>query len=109
MNGFRQRRKTTNLPNTTITMLDKLKPRRVREVSKYCYISDDTDQPFTIQELHMVLKTGKDTAPGADDSMVHQAGAEGHQAIPVLLNHSLVEGVLPRSWKESVMVPNAHP
>ena len=57
----------------------------------------------------MVLKTGKDTAPGADDSMVHQAGAEGHQAILVLLNHSLAEGVLPRSWKESAVVPNAHP
>ena len=66
MNGFRQRRKTTNLPNTTITMLNKLMPRRVRDVNKYCYISDDTDQPFTIQELHMVLKTGKDTTPGAD-------------------------------------------
>ena len=70
------------------------------------------DQPFTLKELHEVMKSGKDTAPGADlitNSMVHQAGAEGHQAILVLLSHSLAEGALPRSWRESVVVPNAHP
>ena len=60
----------------------------------------------------MVLKTGKDTAPGADlitNSMVHQAGAEGHQAILDLPNYSLAEGALPKSCKESVVVPIPKP
>ena len=84
----------------------------MRNGNIYCDIPDDTDRPFTMQELHAVLKTGKDTAPGADlitNSMVHQAGPEGHQAILDLLNHSLAEGALPKSWKESIVVPIPKP
>ena len=113
MRHFKQRRNTCNLPRKAINAMKRLKPGRERLIQRACSSPDESmDQPFTMAELQAVLKTGRDTAPGADKithSMVYNAGPEGHQAILDLVNHSLAAGALPETWKQSVLVPIPKP
>ena len=55
-----------NLPPATKRMQERLNEGRWERIEAACYLPDDTDCPFTTEELRRCKHKGKDTAPGAD-------------------------------------------
>ena len=51
-------------PPTTRRMQECLDEGQWERIEAACYLPDDTDCPFTIEELRKCKHKGKDTAPG---------------------------------------------
>ena len=60
------RTSSENLLPATKRMQERLDEGRWERIEAACYLPDDTDCPFTIEELRRCKHKGKDTAPGAD-------------------------------------------
>ncbi|KAK7071122.1 hypothetical protein SK128_009039, partial [Halocaridina rubra] len=57
---------TQQLPPSTIRIQNDLRLQRWDIINHACNQEDETDAPFTSQELRNTKHRGKDTAPGAD-------------------------------------------
>ena len=109
---FSERTKTENLPPGTRRLQEQLNPERWRAINNACSEQDDTDQPFTLDELNSAHKKGRDTAPGADKityTMVRMLGPAGDLALLRLINKSHTEQKRPRIWNKQDIQPVPKP
>ena len=109
---FSERTKSENLPPETRRLQEQLNPERWRAINNACSEQDDTDQPFTLNELNSAHKKGRDTAPGADKityTMVRMLGPAGDLALLRLINKSHTEQKRPRIWNKQDIQPVPKP
>ncbi|XP_066953335.1 uncharacterized protein [Macrobrachium rosenbergii] len=91
---------------------DQLAPIRWEEVNEACFTPDDTDTPYTVEELRAVYKTGKDTAPGADRityTMISNMGPAGENAFLRIMNKTHAEHTRPQTWRQQDTKPIPKP
>ena len=109
---FANRTKTTNLPLETIQIQNQLAPMRNNAIEQACQQIADTDTPYTIEELRLTYKKGKDTAPGADRityTMISNMGEAGENITLSLINKTHTERVRPNAWNEQDTQPIPKP
>lgn len=73
---------------------------------------DAMDTPFTLREMNRAIDKSKVTAPGKDQicySMLKHLGFLTQMKLLGLYNKVWVEGRLPISWKEAIIIPIAKP
>ena len=110
--NFSDRTKSENLPPETRELQEQLNPERWRAINVACSEQDDTDQPYTLDELKSAYKKGKDTAPGADKityTMVRMLGPAGDTALLRLINKSYTEQTRPTIWNKQDIQPIPKP
>ena len=110
--NFSDRTKSENLPPETRELQEQLNPERWRAINVACSEQDDTDQPYTLDELKSAYKKGKDTAPGADKityTMVRMLGPAGDTALLRLINKSYTEQTRPTVWNKQDIQPVPKP
>ena len=81
-------------------------------INNACSEQDDTDQPYTLDELRSAYKKGRNTAPGADKityTMVRMLGPAGDIALFRLINKSHTEQTRPRIWNKQDIQPVPKP
>jgi hypothetical protein len=67
-----------------------------------------TTAPFSLEELEKVIRSTKRKAPGADEIFITQYKTLSEVSKTVLLgiyNRVWLEGLVPPSWKKSILVP----
>ena len=99
---FAERGSTEQLPRSSRILLEALRPGRMNRVAAAIEEQDETDHPFTMEELQRNRTQRPDTASGADGitySMLQTAGRPGDEAFLQVLNRSWREGRLPYVWK----------
>ncbi|XP_066943290.1 uncharacterized protein [Macrobrachium rosenbergii] len=104
--------KSNNLSPETRRRQDQLAPIRWEEVNEACFTPDDTDTPYTVEELRAVYKTGKDTAPGADRityTMISNMGPAGENAFLRIMNKTHAEHTRPQTWRQQDTKPIPKP
>lgn len=70
------------------------------------------DDLFTMGEMDRAIRKAKPTAPGKDQicyAMLKNLGSEARKKLLCLYNRVWIEGKLPSSWKEAVIVPIKKP
>ena len=110
--NFSERTKDENLPLETRRLQEQLNPERWRVINNACSQQDDTDQPYTLDELKSAYKKGRDTAPGADKityTMVRMLGPAGDLSLLRLINKSHTEQTRPRIWNKQDIQPVPKP
>ena len=111
-NKFAQRSSTIQLPPDTQIKQQELRHQRWREINEACYKTDDTDRPYTIEELHRTYKKSKDTAPGADlitYTMIKNMGSAGEDALLHLINTTHTKHTRPKAWNQQDIQPIPKP
>ena len=109
---FAERTKTNNLPHDTQQLQQQLAPMRLEVIEQACQQIDDTDAPYTIEELRCTYKKGKDTAPGADKityTMISCLGQAGENMVLKLVNKTHLERLRPESWNKQDTQPIPKP
>ena len=105
---FAQRTSSENLPQETRRLQQQLHEQRWNEINRACNTPDDTDAPYTLQELRATYKSGRDTAPGSDRityTMIKEMGPAGENATLQLINRTHVERIRPRVWNQQDTQP----
>ncbi|KAK7081489.1 hypothetical protein SK128_008994 [Halocaridina rubra] len=90
---FSNRSSNQQLPPSTIRIQNDLRQQRWDTINHACNQKDDTDTPFTTQELKNTKHKGKDTAPGADGityTMINNMGTSGEAAYLHLTNTTCI-------------------
>ena len=85
---------TTNLPPGTQRLQGQLAPEIWREIHHVVSLEDDTDAPYTTEELRKSFKRGKDSAPGHDNityTMIRNLGPSGEEILLTLINKTHME------------------
>ena len=111
-NKFADRTKTINLPQDTQQLLERLAPMRLTAIEQACNRPDDTDIPYTIDELRSTYKKGKDTAPGADRityTMISCLGQAGEEMFLNLINKTHLQRTRPEVWNKQDTQPIPKP
>ena len=111
-NKFADRTKTTNLPIATQQLQTELEPMRVAAINQACQEADTTDVEYTLHELRLTYKTGKDTAPGEDRityTMIACLGEAGESMNLKLINMTHVDRKRPTNWKRQDTQPIPKP
>ena len=99
---FAERGASEQLPTESRILLEALRPGRMARVAAAIEEPDETDHPFTMEELQRTRTKRPDTASGADGvtySMLYMAGRPSDEAFLQVLNRSWREGRLPYVWK----------
>ncbi|XP_064077704.1 uncharacterized protein LOC135195375 [Macrobrachium nipponense] len=111
--NFTERTKSHNLPQTTWEKINEISPARWRKINTACNMPDDTDTPFTMEELNSALSKGKrETAPGADAitySMLRHMGNPAKQIYLLLVNRTYAEHTRPKKWQQQDTQPIPKP
>ena len=110
--AFTARGSSDQLPPRTRRLQHQLQPGRDYVVRAAVEEADDTDRPYTQQELARAKRRGRDTAAGADGvlySMLAHVGPAGDAALLAVLNASWAAGRLPPAWKEADIQPIPKP
>ena len=105
---FTGRTSSENLPPATNRMQECLDEGRWERIEAACYLPDDTDCPFTIEELRRCKHKGKDTAPGADGisySMIANMGPGAEFLFLGLINKTWDERKRPMAWNDQDFQP----
>ena len=74
--------------------------------------SEDYNAQFSLDELHSALSSTEDTSPGEDSilySMIRQLPAKAKLFLLKIINKIWETGVLPTSWKISIIIPVQKP
>ena len=74
--------------------------------------SEEYNAYFTLGELHSALSSTEDSSPGEDGilySMIRQLPTEAKLFLLKIINKIWETGVLPRSWKISIIIPVQKP
>ena len=111
-NLFADRSASTNLPACTLQLQNQLRNQRWATINQACATPDDTDQPFTTNELLQTKHKGKDTAPGADQityTMISHMGPAGEQAFLHLVNCTMSQQTRPKAWNNQDTQPIPKP
>lgn len=111
MEEFASRASDDQLPPDIRAEQQRRRQQREETVEDACALADNTDTPFTPQELRQAEKNSSDTAPGRDGitySIITRSGKAGSQAILSLINHSWRLGKLPTTWKLADITPNKY-
>ena len=109
---FAERTKTQNLPQSTQQLQTELAPARNMAINQACQEEDTTDVEYTLQELRITYKTGKDTAPGEDRityTMISCLGEAGESMVLKLINTTHVGEHRPTSWNRQDTQPIPKP
>ena len=109
---FADRTKTENLPQDTQQIQARLAPMRLQAIDGACNRPDDTDTPYTLQELRNSYKKGKDTAPGADRityTMISSLGQAGENMLLELVNRTHTQRNRPETWNQQDTQPIPKP
>ena len=109
---FADRTKTANLSHESQQALDEWAPMRNMAINQACQEADNTDVEYTIQELRLTYKSGKDTAPGDDRityTMISCLGEAGETMVLKLINKTHVDRVRPKSWNTQDTQPIPKP
>ena len=110
--NFAARTATANLPPGTQRLQGQLASERWREIHHAISLEDDTDAPYTIDELCKSFKRGKDTAPGHDKityTMMRNLGPSGEEILLTLINKTHMEHVRPQVWNHQDTQPIPKP
>ena len=110
--SFAQRTSSTNLPPETRARQEQLDPNRWETINAACLQQDETDRPYTQQELQAVKKVSRDTAPGADRityTMIYNMGTVGDRIFLQLLNKTHTEHTRPKTWNQQDTQPIPKP
>ena len=110
--SFASRTSSENLSPETRGVQEQLAPGRWEEINEACLIPDDTDAPYTPEELQAVHKVGKDTAPGADKityTMIKYMGPAGETALLRIINKTHIEQTRPVTWNQQDTQPIPKP
>ena len=91
---FAGRTSSENLPPATKRMQERVNEGRWERIEAACYLLDDTDCPFTIEELRRCKHKRKDTAPGADGISYSMIANMGPGAEILFL------GLISKTWDE---------
>ena len=73
---------------------------------------ENYNAPFTLRELHDALSSTENTAPGEDDiiyEMLKHLPEHAKKFLLKIINKILETGILPKSWKISVIIPSKKP
>ncbi|CAL9699172.1 unnamed protein product [Knipowitschia caucasica] len=65
------------------------------------------NSPITMDEVNRALRKANPTSPGKDQvcyAMLNNLGSEGRKKLLLLYNKVWIEGKLPSSWKEAVII-----
>ncbi|XP_068203623.1 uncharacterized protein [Palaemon carinicauda] len=112
-NNFADRAKSTNLPLQTINRQRILLLIRNNIIEATCNMRDDTDNPYTMQELNTALAKGrKDTAPGANlikYSMLRNVGRHAKLVYMHLINRTHTERLHLITWNQLDTKPITKP
>lgn len=91
------------------------KRARAETVGNYRQEFDNTDiiggvlnELFTITELNNALRKLGKSSPGGDGicySMLENLTDKGKEVLMCLYNKVWTEGIIPRGWKESIIIP----
>ena len=87
---------------------ERLQQHRWDTINTALNTPDDTDTPYTLQELRATYKRGKDTAPGADKityTMISHMGIKGEEITLGLINKTHIDRVRPDSWNKQDTQP----
>ena len=93
---FAGRTSSENFPPATKRMQERLHEGRWERIEAACYLPDDTDCPFTIEELRRCKHKGKDTTPGADGISYSMIANMGPGAEILFL------GLISKTWDERI-------
>lgn len=95
------------------------KRARAETVGNYRQEFDNTDiiggvlnELFTITELNNALRKLGKSSPGGDGicySMLENLTDKGKEVLMCLYNKVWTEGIIPRGWKESIIIPIKKP
>ncbi|KAK8383394.1 hypothetical protein O3P69_019047 [Scylla paramamosain] len=102
---FRDRAESAQLPEPTRRIQQDRHERRSNLVEEACQTASAHDAAFTYDELLVVQKTSRQTAPGEDQisyTMIHKSGEGTKRALLALINASWQQGQLPDSWKRAI-------
>ena len=105
---FSNRSKSEIIPLPIRLVQQRLQQHRWDTINTALNTPDDTDTPYTLQELRATYKTSKDTAPGADKityTMIRQMGTRGEEITLRLINKTHIERVRPESWNKQDTQP----
>lgn len=109
---FASRTSSALIPPTVQARQSELAESREQDIALACTQPDETDHPFTPEELSAAMIKRKDTAPGVDGvtySMLWNLGNTGQTHLLNIFNQSLSEGRLPEAWKSAVIQPIPKP
>ena len=109
---FAGRTSFENLPLATRRMQERLDEGQWERIEAACYPPDDTDCPFTIEELRRCKHKGKDTTPGADGisySMIANMGPGMEILFLGLINKTWDERKIPMVWNDQDFQPIPNP
>ena len=110
--SFADRTSSDNLPISVRLKQQQLEQRRWQEIEHACSLQDDTDIPYTLEELQAAHKKGKDTAPGADNityTMIANLGTPGELILLKLINKTHTHRTRPSTWNEQDTQPIPKP
>ncbi|XP_068238287.1 uncharacterized protein [Palaemon carinicauda] len=110
--GFADRAKSINLPLPTRRRQEELLPIRSTMINAACDMADNTDTPFTKEELERAFAKTKNTAPGIDGitySMLRNMGAPAQGFYLRLINKTYVERCRPLTWNQQNIQPVPKP
>ena len=86
--------------------------RKMERIEAACYLPDDTDCPFTVEELRRCKHKGKDTAPGADGisySMIANMGPGAEILFLGLINKMWDQRKRSVAWNDQDFQPIPKP
>ncbi len=89
-------------------LLESLKSARGEAIAAALSVPSELDTPYKYHELLAAIRGRKETAAGGDTitfAMIRHCPAPVLKLILNLMNRSLEEGRLPKSWKEAVIAP----
>ena len=110
--SFADKTSSDNLPISVRLKQQQLEQRRWQEIEHACSLQDDTDIPYTLEELQAAHKKGKDTAPGADNityTMIANLGTPGELILLKLINKTHTHRTRPSTWNEQDTQPIPKP
>ena len=109
---FATRADHETLPEEVKSALEKQQPSRLQTINIAKSEQSDTDTPFTLHELEIVLSTPKNSAPG-EDQLTYIFYSKSPPSFKLRLlnffNQSFREGQTPKLWKSSIVVPIPKP
>lgn len=109
---FTTRANQDTLPTEVKTALDKQQSRRRDTIHKAKNERPDTDLPFSLHELNVVLRKNRKSAPGEDKftySFYTNSPPAFRKRLLEFINQSWIQGKLPEEWKTAVVVPIPKP
>lgn len=103
---------SNNLQEESRRAREKTKSENMEALGRKSNIEDGQNIPFKIGELKRALDKAGQTAPGKDEicyCMMKHLSVEGLEKLLMLYNRVWIEGMIPGSWKEAIIIPIRKP